>query len=55
LEGVALACEEDLMTTAAWAMLSVTWAVICFFTARFFIAVLRTPARSDREGEGSQG
>lgn len=43
------------MTTAAWAMLAVTWTVIGFFTARFFIAVLRTPVRPDRETEGGEG
>ena len=36
------------MTTAAWTMLAVTWAVIIFFTLRFFLAVLRTPPRDDR-------
>jgi len=33
------------MTTAAWVMLGITWAVICFFTGKFFLRVLRTPAR----------
>ena len=32
------------MTGAAWAMLIVTWSVIIFFTAKFFILVLKTPA-----------
>ena len=32
------------MTTAAWAMLAVTWSVIVFFTVRFFAKVLRNPA-----------
>jgi len=31
------------MTTAAWVMLGITWAVICFFTGKFFLRVLRTP------------
>lgn len=31
------------MTGAAWAMLGVTWTVILFFTARFFLKVLRNP------------
>ncbi len=31
------------MTTAAWAMLAVTWSVIVFFTVRFFAKVLRNP------------
>lgn len=33
------------MTTAAWIMLGVTWSVIVFFTATFFIAVVRKPPR----------
>ncbi len=37
------------MTTAAWAMLAVTWAVISFFTIKFFVAVLRTPPSDDRD------
>jgi len=37
------------MTTAAWTMLGVTWAVILFFTLRFFLAVLRKPPRQDGE------
>lgn len=36
------------MTTAAWTMLAATWAVIAFFTLKFFLAVLRTPPRGDR-------
>jgi hypothetical protein len=28
-------------------MLIVTWSVVIFFTARFFIAVVRTPPRED--------
>ena len=35
------------MTTAAWAMLTVTWAVIAFFTIKFFLAVVRTPPGDD--------
>jgi hypothetical protein len=31
------------MTTAAWTMLIVTWAVILFFTGKFFWMVLTTP------------
>ena len=38
------------MTTGAWLMLVVSWTVILWFTGRFFIAVLRTPDRSDDEG-----
>jgi hypothetical protein len=37
------------MTTAAWLMLAVTWAVIAFFTLRFFLAVLRAPPRSETD------
>ncbi len=33
------------MTLWAWLMLAATWAVVIFFTARFFAAVLRTPQR----------
>jgi hypothetical protein len=33
------------MTSSAWLMLGITWAVIAFFTVRFFIKVLRTPPR----------
>jgi hypothetical protein len=35
------------MTRNAWIMLIVTWSVVIFFTARFFIAVVRTPPRED--------
>ena len=37
------------MTTAAWTMLLITWAVVFFFTARFFWKVLTTPTRPDSE------
>ncbi len=33
------------MTLSAWLMLTATWAVVIFFTTRFFVAVLRTPER----------
>ena len=33
------------MTRSAWLMLIVTWGVVIFFTARFFIKVVRTPPR----------
>ena len=33
------------MTTAAWTMLLVTWAVIFFFTGKFFWMVLTIPPR----------
>ncbi len=31
------------MTGAAWTMLLLTWAVIAFFTVKFFLMVLRKP------------
>ena len=31
------------MTGSAWLMLGVTWSVVIFFTAKFFLKVLRTP------------
>lgn len=37
------------MTTAAWTMLLATWAVIFFFTGKFFWKVLVTPPRSEDE------
>ena len=38
------------MTGTAWAMLALTWVVVCFFTVRFFLKVVRTPPRpSDDE------
>ena len=33
------------MTATAWVMLLATWTVVTFFTARFFLKVLRTPPR----------
>jgi hypothetical protein len=33
------------MTGSAWLMLGVTWGVVIFFTAKFFLMVLRTPPR----------
>ena len=35
------------MTGTAWGMMLTTWAVITFFTARFFLKVLKTPAKPD--------
>ncbi len=35
------------MTGAAWLMMLVTWAVIIFFTGKFFWMVLRTPPRDE--------
>ncbi len=37
------------MTLPAWLMLIGTWAVIIYFTARFFLMVLRTPLERNRE------
>jgi hypothetical protein len=37
------------MTGTAWLMLGITWAVVFFFTGRFFLKVLRTPRRPDDE------
>lgn len=31
------------MTGTAWTMLALTWAVVSFFTIRFFLKVMRTP------------
>lgn len=39
------------MTAAAWTMMLVTWAVIIFFTAKFFLSVVRTPERMDDDGD----
>lgn len=33
------------MTGSAWVMLGVTWSVVIYFTARFFLKVLRTPPK----------
>ena len=33
------------MTRNAWLMLIGTWGVVIFFTARFFLKVLRTPPK----------
>jgi hypothetical protein len=33
------------MTGSAWVMLGVTWSVVIFFTAKFFLKVLRTPPK----------
>ena len=39
------------MTTAAWATLIVTWGVITYFTARFFIMVLTKPPKSGDDSD----
>lgn len=33
------------MSGSAWLMLGITWSVVIFFTAKFFLKVLRTPPR----------
>ena len=33
------------MSGSAWLMLGVTWSVVIFFTAKFFLKVLRTPPK----------
>ena len=35
------------MTTTAWAMLTATWAVIIYFTAKYFWMVLQMPDDGD--------
>lgn len=35
------------MTINAWIMLGITWSVVIFFTAKFFLKVMKTPIRSD--------
>jgi hypothetical protein len=35
------------MTRNAWLMLIVTWGVVIYFTARFFLRVLKTPPKDD--------
>lgn len=39
------------MTSSAWLMLTITWGVIVYFTARFFLKVLTTPQRSHDDEE----
>jgi hypothetical protein len=36
------------MTPSAWIMMLCTWAVIIYFTARFFIKVVRAQGRGER-------
>jgi len=45
--GVAAQGKGDGMTRSAWLMLAATWFVIIFFTAKFFVKVLRTPQREE--------
>ena len=37
------------MTMTAWFMLGITWSVVIFFTAKFFLMVLKTPITKDDE------
>jgi hypothetical protein len=41
------------MTTAAWIMMLITWAVIFFFTGKFFWMVLTIPPRPDDDPDPS--
>jgi hypothetical protein len=43
------------MTGQAWLMLAVTWAVILFFTGKFFLKVLRTPITPERDEQAHDG
>jgi hypothetical protein len=43
------------MTGAAWLMLAATWAVVLFFTAKFFWMVLKTPVSAERERQMRDG
>jgi len=43
------------MTTQAWLMLAITWAVIAFFTGKFFLKVLWTPIRPERQEQMRDG
>ncbi|HEU5162023.1 MAG TPA: hypothetical protein VFV54_02650 [Thermoanaerobaculia bacterium] len=38
------------MTGAAWTMLAVTWAVILYYTIKFFVMVLQHPPQQE-EGQ----
>jgi hypothetical protein len=40
------------MNATAWTMLLCTWAVVFFFTFKFFFKVLRTPPRGDDSDDG---
>lgn len=37
------------MTASAWWMLGVTWTVVIFFTAKFFIKVVKNPGKDGEE------
>ncbi|HPA52983.1 MAG TPA: hypothetical protein PLP50_15430 [Thermoanaerobaculia bacterium] len=42
------------MTSAAWAMLVVTWSVILYFAIRFFLKVLRNPTPPEPGEDGPE-
>jgi hypothetical protein len=52
---MAAEATEGLLTTQAWVMLSITWAVIVYFTSRFFLKVLTLPIRPEREAQLRDG
>lgn len=35
------------MNTEAWIYMLTTWAIVAFFTGRFFLKVLKTPHRDE--------
>lgn len=39
------------MTTAAWITLGLTWTVVGYFSARFFLQVLHTPVEEEKGPE----
>ena len=39
------------MTGSAWIMMLVTWAIVCFFTGKFFLMVLKKPQGTDDEAK----
>ena len=43
------------MTTQAWIMLGITWAVILYFTGKFFWMVLKTPPRPEEPDHDTEG
>jgi hypothetical protein len=38
------------MTASAWIMMLTTFSIVTFFTARFFLRILRLPAKGDSGG-----
>ena len=41
--------KGEYMTTSGLIMMVAAWSIIIFFTAKFFIKVLKTPQRPDDE------